>query len=220
LTTPTNQDVKYRSVLAGLLPKAATDDELAALRTEAEAARAALAAAKQRFDAMQKEVEKARAASAPRPELAHAAATLKAAEIEARVRDLPGAKEHARRATEAQAALAAAEAQRQEAELLLPALTTVLDELKAEATRAGNRATDASVRFGSALMCRLARDEFVPRVAEVLAVERKLATIAEEWWCAAVYESTVSFGSHRWTLNDLMREAERADASMAASVTA
>lgn len=201
-------------VLARMVPIVPTEAEIETLHRNALAARAERDEAEERRRRMRAEIEAARTGAQPRPELVQVIADLTAQEVEARVKGLTLPSGHAKRMAEARAAVAAAEVKRTEAELLLPALESMLPQINADAVRACDRANHASALYGNALLARQAATRYLPAIAAALQVEAELGSILEEW--GGNVSLKVEFRSpetgDRWDRREVERVIERAAA--------
>lgn len=202
-------------VLKAMVQTVPTDAELDTLRSNALAARAERDEAEDRRKRMRAEIEAARTGAQPRPELVQVIATLTAQEVEARVKGIPLPSGHAKRMAEAREAVAAAEVKRNEAELLLPALESMLPGINSDATKARDRANHASALYGNALMKREAATRYLPAIAAALEIEAEMEAILNEW--GGRWEPMLQFSSPEtgdlWTRRDVMGVIERAGAT-------
>lgn len=198
-------------VLSRMVSATPTEAELADLRTAAEAARVALSEAEDRRRRLRAEIETARTAAQPRPDLVEAAAALVAGEIEARVRAIPLPENHGARTAQARAAITAAELKRTEAELLLPALESMLPEIDGDARRARDWFNRASAAYGTASALRLAATRYLPAVAQVMQIESEIEQVIDQWGGNVNLE--VSFlnpaTGDPWRRKEVEREIER-----------
>lgn len=191
--------------LTKLLPLAPTDAELAKLQADAEATRKAARDATARVQALEAEIATTKATTEPRPDLALEIAALTAQEIESRVKGTPLTKDHAKRLAEARAAAGNAEVQRLEAETLLPALEVMRVDMQAEADRLANVARKAGGAYGSALAAVAITKEYAPRLADLLATERAIRDIENEWGSRWYVETAFRApdGGDTWTGREL-----------------
>lgn len=204
-----------------MVPNSPTAGDLERLRLEAEATRTAANQAADRVKRLQAEIAAAKSTAQPQPELAQIMAALTAAEIEARVRAVPLPKGHAERVAESRAAIAAAEAKRAEAEVVLPALESLRQEIDADARRARDMANHASATYGSALMLHTAATRYLPALAAALAVEAEISQIEDTWGGNVSFEIQFRNPStgDRWTRNELERVVEKESAAKVVPVT-
>lgn len=189
------------------LPEPPADATLDGLRTAAEAAKTAAREAAERVTRLQAEIEGCKAAMQPRPDLSQTVADLVKVEIDARVRNLTPPGGHAKRIADARAAVSAAEATRTEAELLLPALESMVGEVRADAARARDEASKASALYGSAATLRVLVNRYLPALAAILSIEAEIEDIGDAW--GSRYSVGTEFrnpdSGDKWTLRDLLR---------------
>lgn len=181
---------RYGAALQAMLGEVPTDTELEALRIAADEARATAIEANKRLAQLREEIETARAATQPRPDLVETLAGLTAAEIEARVRALALPADHGQRMAAARSAIAQAEAKRMEAELLAPALEKLLPEIESEARRARDAASSASARYGTSACVRVAAERYLPAIAAALEAEGDIERLLEDHGGSAWVETT------------------------------
>lgn len=198
--------------LARMVPAVPGQAELAALHDAAERAKAAAHEAEERRQRLRAEIEAARTATQPRPDLVEAVAALTAAEIEARVRSVALPSDHPHRMAEARAAIASAESKRAESELLLPVLERLLADVDAEARRARTDLDRASAAYGTAAALSMAAGRYLPALAVVLEAQAEITRILDRWGGNVHVQTKFAdpiTGHDGWTLREVERQIER-----------
>lgn len=209
MSTMTTADT-IRTAIAAMLPPAPAGDP-DTLRAEAERAREAEAASRECLAAVDREIEAARAAREPRPELAQAVADLQTEELRARIRGEALPAGHAKRLAAAREAVTAAEVARQAAEAAAPMLADLRAEVATEVEAATAATSRAAGALGNALAASLLRDAWTPALAELLQVEARFRAIEHEHGTGAYlgHRFRAPSGGDWCELSDLLRAAER-----------